>query len=145
MSKKKREQAKRRLKKRGRRAQGRGRADVDVRRVDVDIHREIQYITERAQAGDARLVALGNLLLFSTESQDAWLLDPEDSFALCLLRDGQLQPHRIIETSDTFAIEWNADFEIAGAAFVVTQRSGEVHSIHGYPIAQIADACARYQ
>ncbi len=145
MSKKKREQAKRRAKKRGRRAQGRRGSVVDVRCVDVEIHREIRYISERAQARDARLVILGNLVLFSTESQDAWLLDSEDSFALCLARDGQPQPYRILDTGDTFAIEWNARFEIDGAAFVVMERTGAVRSIHGYPTAQIADACARYQ
>ncbi len=144
MSKKQRQEAKRRLKKRGRRAQGRGDSEVDVRHVDIDIHREIRYITERAQAGDARLVTLGNLVLFSTETQDAWLLDSEDSFALCLARDGQPQWYRILDTADTFAIEWNARFEITGAAFVVAS-SGEVRSIYGYPTAQIADACARYQ
>lgn len=145
MSKKQRQEAKRRRKKRGRRAQGRRDSEDDVRHVDMDIHREIRYITERAQAGDARLVTLGNLVLFSTETQDAWLLDSEDGFVLCLARGGEPQRYRILDTADTFAIEWNARFEITGAVFVVTGRSGEVRSIYGYPTAQIADACARYQ
>ena len=143
MSKKRPQEAKPRLKRQ--RAQGRGDSEVDVRYVDIDIHREIRYITERATARDARLVTLGNLVLFSTESQDAWLLDSENSFALCLARDGQPQRYRILDTADTFAIAWNARFEITEAAFVVTERSGEMRSIHGYPTAQIADACARYQ
>jgi hypothetical protein len=114
-----------------------------VHRVNVDIHHECRYIIERAQAGEGRLVVLGNLLLFSTESRDAWLLDLEDGFALCLARDGEPQPYRIVETPDTFAIEWSAKFGIDGDTFVVADNSGKVRAIHGYPTDQIAAASGR--
>jgi len=151
MSKKKREGAKRRQKKRvlgrqhRRHPHGRHGTEFEARDAEVDIHREIRYITELAQAGDAHLVTLGNLVMFSTESHDAWLLDRDDRLALCLLRDGQPQPHRIIDTPDTFAIEWSLRFEIVGSAFLVMENSGEVRSIQGYPTVQIADACTRKQ
>lgn len=118
---------------------------VKVSRVGMDIRREIRYITERARAGEARLVQLGPFVLFSTETHDAWLLDAEDNFALCLLRDGQPQPYRIIDTLHKFAIEWNVTFQIDGACFVVVERSGKVRTILGYPTQQIAAACARSQ
>jgi hypothetical protein len=98
-------------------------------------------ITERAQNGESRIVGLGELVLFSTHNGDAWLLDKEDNFALCLCREGEPQPVRIIDSPNVFAIGWNADFIIDGTAFIVRQRSGEVLEIHGYPTAEIAAAC----
>lgn len=146
MSKKKREEAMRRRRKQARaRQQRRSSSAVDSRLVKMDIHREVAYIIERAQTMQARLVTLANLVLFSTETQDAWLLDAEDSFALCLLRDGQPQPYRIVDTPDTFAIEWNAKFEIDGNAFLVLERDGKVRTVIGYPTDQIAEACGRCQ
>jgi hypothetical protein len=109
--------------------------------VRPDIHREIRYITQRAQAEDSRIVTLGNLVLFSTRTRDAWLLDAEDDFAICLCREGEPQPVRIIDGPDTFGIEWTADFAIDGEAFVVHERSGRVVVIHGYPTVEIAAAC----
>lgn len=82
------------------------------------------------------------LVLFSTESRDAWLLDSEDNLALCLMRDGEIQPYRIVDTPTTFQIEWNAQFEISREVFTVIERTGRVRSIVGYPTEQIARACA---
>jgi hypothetical protein len=107
----------------------------------VDIHREIRYFSQLAQAEDSRIVTLGNLVLFSTRTRDAWLLDAEDDFALCLCRDGEPQPFRIIDSAKTFAIEWTADFAIEGEAFIVHERSGRTVTILGYPTAEIAAAC----
>jgi hypothetical protein len=138
-SKKKREEAIRRLKRKPQRRQRS--APIDARFIKPDIHREIRYITQLAQAEDSRIVTVGTLVLFSTRTRDAWLLDPEDGFAVCLCRDGEPQPFRIIDAPDTFAIEWTASFTIEGAAFIVQDRSGSVVVIHGYPTVEIAVAC----
>jgi hypothetical protein len=106
-----------------------------------DIHREIHHITECAQAAEARIVTLGNLVLFSTQTRDAWLLDPEDDFALCVCRDGEPQPYRIIDAPHAFAIDWTAHFAIDGAAFIVQERSGKLITIQGYPTVEIEAAC----
>ena len=113
----------------------------DASFVKPDIHGEIRHITQLAQAEDARVVTLGNLVFFSTRTRDAWLLDREDDFALCLCRDGEPQPFRIVDSPDTFAIEWTADFTIEGDEFVVHERSGRVIVIHGYPTVEISAAC----
>jgi len=84
---------------------------------------------------------LGNLVPFSTRSRDAWLLDVEDQFAICLCRDGEPQPHRVLNSATKFTIEWTADFGIDGEAFIVRERSGRVISILGYPVKEIAAAC----
>jgi hypothetical protein len=137
-SKKKREEARR---KRERRHQRQRSIPVDARLVDPDIHREIRYITQLAQAGDSRIVTLENLVLFSTRTRDAWLLDSEDNLALCLCREGEPQPFQIIDTPENFFIEWTANFRIEGEAFVVDEFSGRVLTIHGYPTVEISAAC----
>ncbi len=144
-SKKKREEAK--LKSRQRMQVRKLRRDqnalVGATFVKPDIHREVNYITQAAQAEESRIVALGNLVLFSTRTRDAWLLDPEDDFALCPCRDGEPQPVQIIDTPESFAIDWPVRFAIDGSTFIVQEKSGRVVAIHGYPTAEISAACHR--
>jgi hypothetical protein len=121
------------------------RSTTETSFVKLDIEREIRYITKRAQAEDSRVVTLGNLVLFSTRTRDAWLLDAEDNFAMCLCREGKPQPFRIIDGPETFAIEWTADFVIEGEAFIVRERTGRVVKIHGYPTVEICAACRGYR
>jgi hypothetical protein len=116
-------------------------AHADVSLVSPDIQREIRDITQLAQAGDSRIVTFGNLILFSTRTRDAWLLDPDDELAVCLCRDGEPQPVRILDTPESFAIEWTTNFAIEGPAFIIRERSGRAVVIHGYPTVEIADAC----
>jgi hypothetical protein len=53
-------------------------------RDEVSINREADYIIKKAQAHDSRVVGLGSLVFFSTQTGDAWMLDPTDSLAVCL-------------------------------------------------------------
>ena len=115
---------------------------IDARIVDeLNIHREIAYITQRAQAEELHIVNIENLILFSTRTRDAWLLDPEDDLALCLCRDGEPQSHKIVDNPQTFSVEWAAKFAIEGAAFVVNYKSGRVVTIQGYPTVEISAEC----
>jgi hypothetical protein len=111
-----------------------------VNRKKVNIQEEASYIIDRAKERDGRIVTLGSLILFSTETGDAWMLDPEDGFALCLARDGVEQPFTIFDTPTQFGIEWNADYQIDGDAFIVADRSGGVRTIIGYPTREILQA-----
>jgi hypothetical protein len=144
-SKKQREAAKSRLQRQHQARERRRQpgAPIDVSVVEPDIHREIRYVTELAQAGDSRIVTLGDLVLFSTRTHDAWLLDPEDSLAVCLCREGEPQPFRIIDAPDSLAIEWAGEFAIEGAAFIVQEFSGSVVVMHDYPTHEISVACRR--
>ena len=45
---------------------------------DFHLADEIRYIQHRAAEHDGRFVTVGSLALFSTDTGDAWLLDPED-------------------------------------------------------------------
>jgi hypothetical protein len=103
---------------------------------------EVGYIQRRAADHDGRIVTIGQLILFSTETGDAWLLDPADRLAARLARDGESEPIHIEETDTSFAIGWKGHYRIDGSAFVYSDRdTGRLSTILGYPtdkLAQIA-------
>jgi hypothetical protein len=103
---------------------------------------ELCYIQRRAADHDGRIVTIGQLVLFSTETGDAWLLDPTDRLAARLARDGESEPIHIEETDTTFAIGWKGRYRIDGPAFVYSDHdTGRVATILGYPtdkLSQIA-------
>jgi hypothetical protein len=68
------------------------------------------------------MVTLGQLILFSTKTGDAWLLDKEDGFAAPLTRDGDPEPVHIEETDASFTIEWKGHYRIEGDAFIYVDR-----------------------
>src|SRR6201989_3663876 len=53
---------------------------------------EVRYIQRRAADRAGRIVTIGQLVLFSTKTGDAWLLDPADQLAARLARDGEGEP-----------------------------------------------------
>jgi hypothetical protein len=109
-------------------------------RGEISIAQEIAYIIARAVERDSRLVAFGSIVLFSTVTGDAWMLDPEDHLALCLARDGVEQEYTVVDSADNFQIHWNARYEIQGDAFNVVTQDGRVVSITGYPVQEILGA-----
>jgi len=106
-------------------------------RDEISITREAEYIIGTAQQHDPRVVRLGSLILFSTASGDAWILDPDDQLALCLARGGERQQFSVLETADSFRIGWNAHYAIADDVFSVATGDGRVRSIMGYPTSEI--------
>jgi hypothetical protein len=114
-----------------------------VHREQLSITGEANYIINRARDYDARVVALDPLIFFSTETGDAWVLDPEDGLALCLAQGGEAQPFTITETTTTFSVEWKANYQIDGDIFIVTERSGRTRAISGYPTSEILRAARR--
>jgi len=106
---------------------------------DFRLAKEIKYIQRRAAEHDGRFVTIGPLALFSTETGDAWILDPSDQLAGRLARDGDPEPIDFEETDTNFAIDWKGNYCIEGRAFVYADRkSGRVTAILGYPTAKIA-------
>jgi hypothetical protein len=95
---------------------------------------EIRYITRRAAAHDGRVVTIGQLTLFSTETGDAWIIDRGDHLALQLARQGDPEPFHIEETDASFVIDWKGLYRIEGAAFIYTDRdTGRTTTVIGYP------------
>jgi hypothetical protein len=99
---------------------------------------EVRYIQRRAADRDGRIVTIGQLVLFSTETGDAWLLDPADRLAARLAREGKNEPIHIEETDTTFAVGWKGRYRIEGAAFVYSDHdTGRVTTILRYPIDEL--------
>jgi hypothetical protein len=100
---------------------------------------EVRYIQRRAAEHDERIVTVGQLVFFSTETGDAWLLDALDHLAARLARDGDPEPIDIEDTDTTFAIGWKGQYRIEGRTFVyVDGHSGRVTAISGYPTQKLA-------
>jgi len=100
---------------------------------------EVHYIQRRAAEHDERIVTVGQLVFFSTETGDAWLLDTLDHLAARLARDGDPEPIDIEDTETTFVIGWKGQYRIEGPTFVyVDAHSGRVTVISGYPTQKLA-------
>ncbi len=104
---------------------------------EVSFTEEARRIQGKALGGQASVVRLGQIVFFSSESGDAWMLDPEAGCAVCLARDFEPRRIPIQETPAKLAIEWNADYTIEGEAFTVVERHGSARTIMGYPTAEI--------
>jgi hypothetical protein len=101
---------------------------------DFRLADEVRHIQKCAARHDGRIVTIGQLILFSTQTGDAWLLDKEDGLAAPLARDGDPEPIRIEETDANFSIEWKGSYRIEGAAFVfVDGKTRGSRTILGYP------------
>lgn len=95
---------------------------------------EVRHIQRCAAAHDARIITIGQLIMFSTQTGDAWLLDATDRLAACVARDGQPEPLHVEETDANFAIGWKGHDRIEGAAFIYVDRdTRQTGSILGYP------------
>jgi hypothetical protein len=118
----------------------RGSGQHEISGKDFQLADEIRYIQRRAAAHDGRFVTVGPLALFSTDTGDAWLLDPTDHLAARVARDGDPEPTHFEETETNFAIGWKGNYNIDGDAFVYIDRdSARVVTILGYPTARIAE------
>ena len=67
---------------------------------------------------DGHMVTVGPLILFSTDTGDAWLLEVTDQFAARLARDGDPEPIHLKEADASFAIAWKGRYRSEGPAFV---------------------------
>ena len=123
----------------GRRTIQRGSGKRLITGKDIRLADEVRYIQRRAAEHDGRFVTFASLVLFSTETGDAWLLDPADRLAARLARDGDPEDLHFEETETRFAIGWKGKYSIEGAAFIFTDRdSGRMVTILGYPTQRLA-------
>jgi hypothetical protein len=101
---------------------------------------EVRYIQRRAANHDSRIVTIGQLLLFSSETGDAWILDAGDHLATPLARDGAPLSVDIEDSDKAFSVHWMGSFRIEGDAFIYRpKKSRNVRTILGYPIRQLSD------
>ena len=122
----------------------RGRGQQRVEGKDFRLSDEVRYIQRHAAGRDARIVTVGPLLLFSTETGDAWMLDPADQLAAPLAPDGEPLCVQIKDTAANYAVTWQGSYRINGAAFVYQDNdSGSVRAILGYPTRTITDRISK--
>jgi len=123
----------------GRRTIKRGAGKKHISGKDFLLAEEIDYIRSRAAEHDSRLVTVGPLVLFSTETGDAWLLDPADHLAARVARDGDPEDLYFEETGTNFAIGRKGNYQIEGDAFVFIDRdTARVTTVLGYPTRRLA-------
>ena len=108
---------------------------------DLRLADEVRHIQRCAARHDGRMVTVGQLILFSTQTADAWLLDSEDGLAAPLTRDGDPEPVHIEETDANFTIEWKGHYRIEGDAFIYADsNTGGTRAILGYPTQKLEHA-----
>ncbi|MBK5293726.1 MAG: hypothetical protein JJE04_18865 [Acidobacteriia bacterium] len=123
----------------GRKTIKRGAGKRMVEGKDFRLAGEIEYIQRRAAEHDGRLVTVGPLILFSTDTGDAWLLDPAEHLAARLARNGDPEPIYFEETDTNFAISWKGSYRIEGDTFIyIDKDSGRIVSVLGYPTRRLA-------
>jgi hypothetical protein len=106
---------------------------------DFHLAEEIQYIQQRAADCEGRFVTVGPLVLFSTDTGDAWLLDPAGQLAARLARDGDPEDVYFEESDSRFEIGWKGTYRIDGNAFTFIDRdTGTITTILGYPTLRLA-------
>src|SRR5437867_12883753 len=92
----------------------RGLGKQKVRGSDFRLADEVRYIQRRAAQYDSRAVTIGPLLLFSTETGDAWMLDPADQLAAPIARQGKALSVPIEDTDTNFTVAWTGNYRIEG-------------------------------
>jgi hypothetical protein len=107
------------------------------------IEREIEYIVGRATHRESRVVTLGPLIFFSTGTGDAWMLDPSDGRATCLLRDGTRGSVGLDDCGAQVGIDWAGSYRIEGDAFTYVDPAGRVLTVLGYPTREIGAAATK--
>jgi len=123
----------------GRRIVKRGPGKRSIPGKDFRLAEEIDYIQRRAAEHDGRLVTVGPLVFFSTDTGDAWVLDPADRLAARLARDGDPEKIYFEETDTNFTIGWKGNYQIDGHAFVfINHDTARITTILGYPTRQLS-------
>src|SRR5262249_12573736 len=122
----------------------RGPGKRQVQGEDFRLANEIRYVQRRAAQYDSRIVTVGPLLLFSTQSGDAWMLDPADQLATPIAREGEILPVHIEDTDKNFTVLWAGSYLIEGDLFVYRDKnSGNTRSIFGYPTDKVAQQISK--
>ena len=106
------------------------------------LKQECDAISRAELNGDVRVVltgpeiGIGPFILFSTGIGDAWILDPEDQLAMCLVwRTKQIEPD-LTEDAKSILIGWHGAYEILGDIFRIESDQAEIgtRAVVGYPL-----------
>jgi hypothetical protein len=114
---------------------GHKRAAQRQSRQSLHLGKEIRSIQRRAAEHDGRLVSIGPLVFFSTDTGDAWILEPADGLACRLAVGGDPLEISFEESETGSAIGWEGHYRIEGEFFSYEDRSTHRRiAIGGYPV-----------
>ena len=122
----------------------RNRRPRSVSAQEFNVQREVDYITDCAARGDARIVTLRELVFFSTSLGDAWMLDADDGLAYCLMHDCERRETPVrSEDEKSFAVAWDSKFAIESGCFVTCSADGLVTAWPTFPADDIQAGVGR--
>jgi hypothetical protein len=114
---------------------GHKRAAQRQSRQSLHLAKEIRSIQHRAAQHDGRIVSIGPLVFFSTDTGDAWILEPADALACRLAAGGDPMEIFFEETETGYAIGWQGHYRIEGETFVYEDSAYPRRiAISGYPM-----------
>jgi hypothetical protein len=116
-------------------------ASQRLSRQSLHLAKEVRSIQHRAAEHAGRIVSIGPLVFFSTDTGDAWILEPADQLAARLAVGGDPLPVDIEETDTDFTIGWQGRYRFDGDTFVYEDKqSRRLNAIRGYPVKQLLRA-----
>jgi hypothetical protein len=111
------------------------RAGQGQSRQSLRLAQEIRSIQHRAAEQDGRIVSIGPLVLFSTDTGDAWILEPADALACRLAVGGDPLEIFFEETETSYAIGWQGHYRIEAETFIYEDHASHRRiAIAGYPV-----------
>ena len=114
---------------------GHKRAAQRQSRQSLHLAKEIRSIQRRAADHDGRIVSIGPLVFFATDTGDAWILEPAEALACRLAVGGDPLEISFEETETGYAIGWQGHYRIEGDLFTYEDRASHRRiAIGGYPV-----------
>lgn len=109
------------------------------------IREECEAIITAELRGQARAVMTSNgvacrpFVLFSTGVGDAWLLEPDEHLAMCLVWQGARQTIGLRDDPNRIEVEWDCAYELLGDFFSVESQHPVIgtRAIGDYPLADV--------
>lgn len=92
-------------------------------------------------------VACPPFVLFSTGVGDAWLLEPDEHLAMCLVWHGERQAIGLRDDPDRIEVEWDCAYDLLGDFFSVESQHPVIgrRAIGGYPLDDVRKLLDRAQ
>jgi hypothetical protein len=109
------------------------------------VRNECESIIAAELRGQAKAVMTSNgvacppFVLFSTGVGDAWLLEPDEHLAMCLVWHGERQTIGLRDDPDRIEVDWDCAYELLGDFFSVESQHPVIgtRAIGGYPLADV--------
>lgn len=111
----------------------------------LSIRDECEHIIAAELRGDVKIVmtkagvACPPFVLFSTGVGDAWLLEPDEQLAMCLVWQGAREDIGVSEDPSRIEVAWDGTYELLGDFFHVDTNNPKIRqrAVGGYPLGEV--------